>query len=183
VSEVHGLPLTLISYFGHANVIKSCNRPFSSVEEMNEGLIANWNSVVKNGDEVWHIGDFAWKENIIPGILKRLNGSIHLVRGNHDAESHEKLLKFGFASVHEAYYMRRGDDRIYLHHYACRVWRNSVHGAWHLFGHSHGNRDDLGKSTDVGVDCWNFTPVSVETLREKFRDCKNIDHHKNEYEQ
>ena len=39
-------------HFGHANIIKLCNRPFSDVNEMNEALIANWNNKVTNGDTV-----------------------------------------------------------------------------------------------------------------------------------
>jgi calcineurin-like phosphoesterase family protein len=73
------------THFGHANILKYCKRPWLSVEEMNEQLISNWNSVVEPGDLVWHLGDFAMGDRKqIPFIRSRLNGRIHLVQGNHD---------------------------------------------------------------------------------------------------
>lgn len=76
------------THFKHANIIKFCERPFGSIEEMNEALIANWNRVVGKDDFVFHLGDFcfggseAWNS-----ILDRLNGKIYLVLGNHDIYS------------------------------------------------------------------------------------------------
>ena len=52
--------------------------------------------------------------------------------------------------------------QLVLCHYAMRVWRNSHHGAIHLYGHSHGNLIGDSQSCDVGVDCWRFSPVSIE---------------------
>ena len=56
---------------------------------------------------------------------------------------------------------------IALMHYAMRVWDRSHHGSWHLYGHSHGSLPPLvGKfSFDAGVDCWNFTPVALDTVK------------------
>jgi calcineurin-like phosphoesterase family protein len=73
------------THFGHARIIELCNRPFASVEEMNEAMIDNWNSVVGPKDSVVHLGDVAlgpWVE--WDGILSRLNGFKSLVVGNHD---------------------------------------------------------------------------------------------------
>ena len=47
------------THFGHENIIKYCNRPFTSTEEMDKALISNWNKVVKPEDTVFHLGDFA----------------------------------------------------------------------------------------------------------------------------
>ena len=52
---------TADSHFGHANVIKHCNRPFTTLEEMNEALIANWNARVHKNDHVYIAGDLAWR--------------------------------------------------------------------------------------------------------------------------
>lgn len=52
---------TADQHFGHANVIKHSQRPFSSIEEMDATLIKNWNRCVKKGDDVFHLGDFAWR--------------------------------------------------------------------------------------------------------------------------
>lgn len=68
------------THFSHTNIIKYCNRPFKSVEEMDEVLIANWNSVVKKTDQVFHLGDFGYNYK----IAQRLNGHKHLIWGNHD---------------------------------------------------------------------------------------------------
>lgn len=69
----------------HANIIKYCNRPFSSVEEMNETIIENWNKVVSKGDIVYHLGDFALGDkSLIPDFIRRLTGHISFIMGNHD---------------------------------------------------------------------------------------------------
>ena len=47
-------------HFDHTNVIKFDNRPFKDVEEMNNALIHNWNSVVKKNDIVYVLGDFCF---------------------------------------------------------------------------------------------------------------------------
>jgi calcineurin-like phosphoesterase family protein len=76
--------LTSDSHFGHFNVIKYCNRPFTTVEEMNEALIANWNAVVGQEDIVFHLGDFSFHERYVEEFLSRLNGYKFLILGNHD---------------------------------------------------------------------------------------------------
>lgn len=82
-SEVN-IWFTSDTHFGHRNIIKFCNRPWNTVEEMDNALIENWNKVVKPEDIVFHLGDFAfatngrWKE-----IINSLNGHIYLIVGNH----------------------------------------------------------------------------------------------------
>ena len=73
------------THFGHKNILKYTKRPFSSVEEMDEILIANWNNRVKEEDEVYHLGDVALcSPNKLRKILDRLKGKIYLIRGNQD---------------------------------------------------------------------------------------------------
>jgi len=76
---------TADQHFGHANIIKLCNRPFSDVQEMDEALITNWNRRVTNGDTIYIIGDLFFR-NSVPAeeYLKRLKGRKHLILGNHD---------------------------------------------------------------------------------------------------
>ncbi|WP_251982314.1 metallophosphoesterase [Methylobacterium sp. B1] len=76
-------------HFGHANLILGSMRtlrPFASVEEHDETLIAAWNSVVRPADEVWHLGDFAYRctQEHAQRCFDRLNGRKRLIRGNHD---------------------------------------------------------------------------------------------------
>src|SRR5258708_12137402 len=76
------------THFGHANIIRYCDRPFATVEEMDEAMIANWNAVVGRGDDVWHLGDFGWSRDAtrIRSIFHQLNGRKRLVIGNHDGK-------------------------------------------------------------------------------------------------
>lgn len=73
------------THFGHANIIKLCNRPFKDVEEMNEKLIENWNKVVSEDGTVFHLGDFAFGgSGLWNSVIPRLNGQIYLIIGNHE---------------------------------------------------------------------------------------------------
>jgi len=162
---------TADTHFYHENIIKYCNRPFQDVEEMNETIISNWNAVVRQVDQVYVIGDFIFghaekqTERIIE-LLRRLKGNILLIKGSHD-----KLMRFDSSELNkDAARFKIFEDRIVtitlenqeivLCHYAMRVWPKSHFDSWHLFGHSHGRIEGLGKSFDVGVDCWNFRPLS-----------------------
>ena len=73
------------NHFGHKNIIKYDNRPFNSVEDMDEVMIDRWNSVVGDDDTVYILGDFSWyKEEKTLEILNRLSGRKVLIKGNHD---------------------------------------------------------------------------------------------------
>jgi len=151
------------THFHHVSILKYCNRPFASVEEMNEKLIANWNSVVTSKDVVYHMGDFSWgNAEKIRSVFDRLNGQKHLVLGNHDDIDSHKKLKWNW--VKTEYTLKVNDLRYVLYHYPQRSWNYSVHGARHLFGHCHGTAKPWGYSFDVGTDCWDFTPVSIEVV-------------------
>ena len=78
------------THFGHANCISFDGRPFETIEEHDETLIANWNSVVADKDHVYILGDFAFKnEKPVSEYTKRLKGHLHLIRGNHDKKTAE----------------------------------------------------------------------------------------------
>lgn len=174
---VSELFFTSDTHFDHAQVIDLNKRPFANVEEMNEGLIATWNEVVRPCDTVWHLGDFTFgPPERYQELVGRLHGTIHLILGNHDQKK-SRLLEAGFASIHNTHYLRYEGVRIYLHHYACRTWRNSHKGSWHLYGHSHGGILDYRRSTDVGVDCWEYAPVSFKTLKGMMENREALNHH------
>lgn len=161
------------THFGHTNIIKYVKRPFKDAEEMNEALITNWNRVVGPTDIVYHLGDFAMgigpeKTRYVRNIRRRLNGGIHFYMGNHDPDEwrldglegvFDSLADYGEVVVH--------NQKIVLFHYGMRTWHHDLRGVWHLYGHSHGGLAPYGKSCDVGVDCWNFTPVSFWDLKRK----------------
>ena len=72
-------------HFGHENIIRFSERPFESLEQMNEEMIRKWNEKIEPGDTVYHLGDFSLgKPDFTKEILDRLNGNIHLIKGNHE---------------------------------------------------------------------------------------------------
>ena len=88
------------THFGHESVIKYCNRPFSSVEEMDATLIKNWNETVSNRDTVLHLGDFGFgKKEYIREIIGKLNGKKILIKGNHDNWTDAFYKDAGFHTV------------------------------------------------------------------------------------
>lgn len=163
-------------HLSHKKVIEYCNRPFASVEEMNEAIINNINSVVHPRDILFMIGDITFERNQHDAInqLKRIKCHKHLLRGNHDDHIQDSVFKrAGFESISDlrVVKVRSGEDvqHITLCHYAMKVWPASHYGTWHLYGHSHGNMPDdpNSLSLDVGVDCWNYFPVSYEQIKER----------------
>lgn len=161
------LYFTSDSHWGHANIIKYCKRPFNTVEEMNEGLIKAWNSVVGTSDTVYHLGDFAFGKctpEEAANIASRLNGDIHLVRGNHE-EIATQYIPQRFLSIQDYLEIKHEKQLIVMCHYAFRTWRHDLRGAWHLYGHSHGELPGYGKSLDVGVDSIGLKPWSFDQIK------------------
>lgn len=151
------------THFGHDAIRRHCNRPFLSADEMDHELVSRWNALVGPRDEVWHLGDFVFRSAAPVGdYLARLRGRKHLIWGNHDNASARS--NAGWASSQAMAELKFGNHRIVLLHYAMRTWRGSHHGAFHLFGHSHGKMPGDRQSLDVGVDCWDFRPVSLDEI-------------------
>jgi len=156
-------------HLNHSNVIKFMNRPFSNVLEMNEALIENHNKLVKPNDTVFLLGDFAWsstKEDQLKKLLNSFNGNKHFILGNHDKNSfYQSLCNKGLLkSVQQCLGLSLHNEYIWLSHYPHRSWNRSFHGAYHLFGHSHGTLAPYGLSFDVGVDCWDYKPICFEEV-------------------
>jgi calcineurin-like phosphoesterase family protein len=141
-----------------------CNRPFSTVEEMDAYMIKAWNEVVAKGDNVWYLGDFAFRcePKRMRAIFSQLNGSKHLVPGNHD---NKDTLSLGWASVGQIRDITADGQRLVLCHYGMRTWPGVHRGALHLYGHSHGRMLGNSQCCDVGVDCFDFRPVTLPTIR------------------
>ena len=185
------------THFGHKNIIKFSNRPFKDVDHMNEELIKAWNRVVGEDDDVYHLGDVSLTNaDKTHEILKRLNGNIHLVIGNHEKSALQKQYnRDRFVWIKDYYELKldaptvdgNKHQLIVLCHYGFRVWNKSHHGAIHLYGHSHDSLDKegaWGKSMDVGVDSayrilGEYRPFSLREVMNimKKRDIHEIDHH------
>lgn len=176
------------THFNHENVIQYSKRPFASLEDMECVFIHRWNQRVKPGDLVYHLGDFAlsWgakHAEKIDRILASLNGTKILIKGNHDRK--EVTSNWRWSAVYDLKEIKvdlGGEHRqkITLCHYAMRTWPSVHYGAWMLYGHSHGSMPDTGGLTmDVGVDCHDYRPISIEEVAAFMQDRKPLleDHH------
>jgi calcineurin-like phosphoesterase family protein len=156
---------TADTHFGHGATLGQFRRPFRSVPEMNEALIVRWNDCVASDDEVWHLGDFAYRmaSAAMAAVLGRLNGTKHLVTGNNDEP--DTLQLSGWASVQAYAELELDGVRLVLCHYPFRTWNRMAKGAWNLHGHSHGRLARVARQVDVGVDVWDYRPVTLATIR------------------
>ena len=197
--ESKHLFFTSDTHFCHFNIIRYCNRPWSTVEEMNKGLVERWNSKVSPDDTVFHLGDFCfagageWKK-----WREQLNGHIILIRGNHDRKM-SKPMEGLFDEVHTQLQLEIDGRSVYLNHYPFLTYggayRSGKQQVWQLFGHVHSIpkkslweriknleiKEILSKDHsrlkylfktqyDVGVDNNNYYPVSWEEICNKL--CK-----------
>jgi len=138
-------------HFGHSAIIRHCNRPFKNAFEMDEAIIERHNSVVGDKDTVFNLGDLRFRgKGSLDSLLSRLNGTQIFIKGSHDGWMKGPMMWEGTIE----------NQQVVMCHYAMRSWRWSFHGSWQLHGHSHGRLKPMGKQVDVGVDSWDFTPVS-----------------------
>jgi calcineurin-like phosphoesterase family protein len=171
------------THFYHGNIIKMCGRPWirngdlddsgewvsreikdARTLEMNEALIAKWNSVVGAEDTVYHLGDFSFGKNL-KKIRDRLNGKIHLVLGNHDRKN--TVINAGFESVKSGLLITEIDGFFFvLNHRPLALDLLPSRPHVHLHGHCHGcpSPSPRYSSVDVGVDVHNFLPISIEEI-------------------
>jgi calcineurin-like phosphoesterase family protein len=156
---------TADTHFGHANIIRMCDRPFSSIEEHDRILVENWNAVVAKDDVVWHLGDFSHSRDpkAARRVFEQLNGHKRLVLGNHDFRGGTRSL--GWESVQHYAETSIDGTRIVMFHYGMRVWPGMHHGAVMLYGHSHGRLPGNAQSMDVGVDVMGFAPATWPQIR------------------
>lgn len=170
------------THFGHINILNFCERPFKSIDEMDEAIITNWNNKVGKDDLVFHLGDFAfatnkrWQE-----LINRLNGKIILVLGNHEIVRWPGDYTMNLFERVENQMMLKIDNKykVYLNHYPflcyAGTYRNPEDCTIQLHGHVHERIGDTGKDKDrlkyrfpqqydVGVDNNNFTPISWEEI-------------------
>jgi calcineurin-like phosphoesterase family protein len=152
------------THFGHGGALGLYRRPFESVAAMNEGIIARWNETVGPDDEVWHLGDFAIRQKpaIVAALLARLAGRKHLVTGNNDPPATTELE--GWASVQPYTEITVEGVSLVLCHYPFRSWRGMNKSWVNLHGHCHGRMKPQPRQFDVGVDVWEFRPVTLATL-------------------
>jgi calcineurin-like phosphoesterase family protein len=171
------------THFGHARIIELCNRPFSSVDEMNEAIIDNWNAVVNPGDIVFHMGDVAMGTiaDSLP-LVSRLNGRKRLIIGNHDRifSENKDSMRERFLPIYLQHFERVSTSDFIGHismshfpfdgdsHEEDRFsdLRPVDDGQWLVHGHVHDEWKINGRQINVGVDVWDFTPVHLDQILE-----------------
>ena len=128
---------------------------------MNEAMVKEWNDTVTPEDTVWHLGDVTFG----PFDINRLNGTKNLIIGNHDSKEQMGQYFKEIFIYHELRGLIPKRRAIVLMHYPIESWNGKFHDAIHLHGHSHGTMDNTGLLRfDMGVDCWNFKPVTIEAV-------------------
>ena len=165
---------TADTHFGHENVIAHCVRPFRSTSHMDSILIENMWKVVGPEDVLWIIGDFAFgpaakDEDYLLRTFEQLPGKEkHLVIGNHDGPHTRELpwYSVGLLAVEPDGSFKQNNT---LCHYPMITWNHARRGALQLFGHVHGNWRGSRNSVNVGVDVWDFTPISFADVERRAR--------------
>lgn len=150
---------TADEHYGHAAILKHCNRPFSSVEEMNAAIIARHNEKVSKNDIVIHAGDFCWAKNYEEAYfeyIRKLNGNHIFIKGSHD--------HWLPSSAKCRWRKMINDQFVVVDHYAGRTWERAYHSSWQLYGHWHGERETIGLQYNVCVDLNDFYPLSFDEI-------------------
>lgn len=149
------------THFGHAAIINYCKRPFTSVEEMNEFMVKQWNETVKDEDIVYHLGDVYFGPATGKDILPRLRGRKRLLLGNHD-DGKDILLHKTFQKI-GLWRMFREMGVLLTH---VPIHETSLQDLVNVHGHIHNNQPTpSSRHFNVSVEMINYTPVSIETFR------------------
>lgn len=173
-------------HYNHQKIIDFCGRPFKDVDEMNETLIKNWNSVVDMHDIVFNLGDLYWgNHSDLTDLLSQLHGRHYLIMGNHDYKRVKQNDKVWFQQIITQKYIKVDNQKIYLNHFPLLCFNGSTNGrnsVWQLFGHVHTSKYKNDGSDferlkylmptqyDVGVDLNDFTPVSFHTVKTRIEE-------------
>ena len=167
------------THFGHANVLRFCNRPWDSIEAMNDALIRAINERVAPSDTLYHLGDFSFKMSVegARALRERIAcRDIRWVPGNHDKDWSQPSVSGTFAVEPHIATLKLDDGRrIVMCHYPIMDWPGLGYGAIHLHGHIHAtsaynewNREMRLLRYDVGVDANGYAPVSIDDILRYF---------------
>ena len=169
--------VTSDTHFGHENILNYEDRVIkmniSTIDEHDQKLIDNWNSIVGINDLVIILGDFSFKKaSDTEKLLVRLNGKKVLVRGNHDIFLDDKKFnKSLFEAIYDYKEIKYKGQEIALMHYPIQSFKHmdrEIKPAVLLFGHIHSFKQSIPKhSFNVGVDVNNYRPVNIEEAIEK----------------
>ena len=158
-SDTHG---------GHARLIENGSRAFADVAAMDRAIVDGWNARVGHDDVVYHLGDVsAYRDGRLAGFFHRLNGRKRLVIGNHDEESPE-VLALPWDEPPEKHALLHVDGKpVFVCHYPMATWPRIAKGAIHLFGHMHAKWRGDSRRVNVGVDVWDYGPVTLGEIERR----------------
>ena len=149
------------THFDHKNIIKYCDRPFSCIEQMNDYILDNWNSVVGDNDDIFFLGDMAFgRDSRKPSWwINKLKGNINYIKGSHDK---------GINAPRSMFIDINGINVLLIH----SPW--NIHGfppdydGWAIHGHVHNNQPFLwlDKRINVSVEAVGYMPISEDVIKE-----------------
>jgi len=153
-------------HFDHANIIRYCNRPFSSTSEMNETMLNNWNNTIKKEDIVLFLGDMAYGRGSrkTDHWLTKLNGKIYFIKGNHDETSN-------LTTIYNKLIVNYKGNKFLLVHSPQDVPK--TWDGWAICGHHHNNKPEFplvnkkAKRINVSVELIDYKPILFDELLEK----------------
>lgn len=166
------------THFGHGGMLSDRMprpRPFASIEAMDEAMVGFWNNRIGRNDRVYHLGDFAYGCSLAHArsIFDRLNGVKTLIRGNHEGRGERLPWEGGIHDVMRISVQDRGMAEpvdLWMSHYCHATWPDLHRGRIHIYGHSHGSIAPTARACDVGVDVWQFRPVTIPEIQELLAD-------------
>lgn len=161
-------------HFGHDMMIERFQRPFRDVAHMDQVMMQNLNDTVGPEDDLWILGDFTWGRPMpkarVQALFDQLPGARrHLIIGNRD---HQDVLDLSWDSIAEMAEMtlqtQSGQSaRFVLCHYPMLTWPQAAKGVRHMFGHVHSNWSGSDRAINLGVDLWDFMPVTVDQILQR----------------
>ena len=180
--------LTSDWHFNHDREFIWKARGFNSVEEMNEFIIDTHNACIQPDEDVYVLGDLMLGDSKI-GIeyIKRLNGKLHIVRGNHDTDTRWEMYSHlpSVVELSNAITFKYKKHHFYLSHYPTltgNVEKESLtQMTLNLYGHTHQKEHfylDMPYMYNIGVDAHNCTPVCldniIDEMHKKVDECKSF---------
>lgn len=168
-------------HIGHKAAIRFDKRPFTDVQEMEREIILRWNEKITAEDDVFILGDIFYSYRSKPAdFLRKLNGRIHLITGNHNyGILKDKEALAYFANVDKLRMIIDNDRRVVLCHYPLITWNMKHFGSYHVYGHVHRNIGEevlfmINQERAYNAGCMinGYVPCTLEELEQnnsKFR--------------
>lgn len=164
------------THFGHKKIIQYQDRPFDSVEKMNQIMIDNWNRRASKDDDIYILGDLAFgNQQYVKNLINQLEGKKYLIRGNHDKHVDTKEIANKFEWIKDYFLLNHASGfKFVLFHYPIYNWAFKYRGSIHLYGHIHDNAQDIlgllgnvENMYNVSADMNNYEPIELNEILKK----------------